>query len=660
MKLFLDSKARRFIKSAASNVALQTLVLKRRDQVPIEVVFVENGAAVSPATGTETTVALKSFFSDSNFLALAAPGQTILDLNTVPVEAAFSSDPASISAFLEIRWTAPAQALRTATLQVEIQNSVILGDEATPAAIPDGKATQEEAEAGTSNEKWMTPLRTAQAITALADATFYGTTAPDPAQYTRWVHTDLGRLFTWFEGAWVEFTHSTAASATSTVTSTDVLGKPATFAPSAHQHTIAEVDGLQSALDAAGTGGGTSGPTAWADITGKPTTFAPSTHTHAIADTTGLQTALDGKAAITHTHAISDTTGLQTALDGKQPSGNYSLNGHTHTIAQVDTLADALASKVSGSGVASISVVQSLPVTLVPTTFYIVIPSGATTASAVQLGSVSLFTGDGGGDTGGGGGGDTGGGGGGEPPAWAPTDLANIALWLDATSGLYDATTGGAAVTANGAYIARWEDRSGNGRHFSQATVNSRPTLATAGLNSKATIFFDGTDDFLDATYSRPYAAQTLFLVVRMDSAKTQSGLFSESQSAASDQSLYLPAVAGTTSIGSTTDSSATRRSASAYTLATYYIATFTHSGATLANYLNGIAAVAESDSFPGGTYNVARARLGGRINSNGTNVAGANLPGSIAEVIAYDRLLTTDERDTVHAYLSTKWGIAL
>jgi hypothetical protein len=145
-----------------------------------------------------------------------------------------------------------------------------------------------------------------------------------------------------------------------------------------------------------------------------------------------------------------------------------------------------------------------------------------------------------------------------------------------------------------------------------------------------------------------------------VDLAKTQSGIFAESQAAASDQSLYLPAVAGTTSIGSTTDGSATRRSASAFTSATYYIATFTHSGATLANYLNGVAGVAEADTFPGGTYNVARARLGGRINSNGTNVSGANLQGSIGEVIAYDRLLTTSERDTVHAYLSTKWGIAL
>ena len=62
---------------------------------------------------------------------------------------------------------------------------------------------------------------------------------------------------------------------------------------------------------------GTGGSAAWADITGKPSTFPPSAHTHAIADVTGLQTALDAKAASSHTQAISTITGLQTALDGK-------------------------------------------------------------------------------------------------------------------------------------------------------------------------------------------------------------------------------------------------------------------------------------------------------------------------------------------------------
>lgn len=68
---------------------------------------------------------------------------------------------------------------------------------------------------------------------------------------------------------------------------------------------------------------------------------ADTSHTHSIANVTGLQTALDGKqasgsyAAATHTHVISDVTGLQTALDGKQAAGSYAAASHTHTLANV-------------------------------------------------------------------------------------------------------------------------------------------------------------------------------------------------------------------------------------------------------------------------------------------------------------------------------------
>jgi hypothetical protein len=290
MKLFLDSKNRRFIKSAASNVALQTLVLKRRDQVPLEVVFVQNGIAIDPPAGTTTTVALKTSFSDANFLALAAPGQTILDLNTLPVEAAFSSDPASISAYLEIRWSAPSQALRTATLQVEVQNSVILGDEATPAALPDGKATQSEAEAGTDNAKWMTPLRTAQAIAELA---------PPP---------------TW----------------------DSVLNKPATFPPSTHTHTAAQITDFASAVVAV------SPPVDWSSLTGKPSTFAPSAHTHLKSEITGLDA--DLAALATEDTALSDRIDLLASNLGTE-----SLDSIAEAAAAINTLQSEIDGKATAA-----------------------------------------------------------------------------------------------------------------------------------------------------------------------------------------------------------------------------------------------------------------------------------------------------------------------
>ena len=61
---------------------------------------------------------------------------------------------------------------------------------------------------------------------------------------------------------------------------------------------------------------------AWGEVTGKPSTYAPSAHTHTIANVTGLQAALDGKAASSHTHAYVPTS---LTVNGKALSGNISL-----------------------------------------------------------------------------------------------------------------------------------------------------------------------------------------------------------------------------------------------------------------------------------------------------------------------------------------------
>jgi len=256
MKLFIDLTSRRFVKSAASSAALASLTLKRRDLLPIEIQFVLRGAAVATPVGTSFTTALKANYADANFLALAASG--VLDLNTIPLEAAFASAPAVVSALLEVRWTATGEATRTATLPVEIQNSVIIGTEATPIAMPDGKATQAQAEAGTDNSAWMTPLRTAQAILRLAA--------------TSWE---------------------------------SITGKPTTFAPSAHTHTKGEITGLNAdlaALASADTGLGQRIDFLAANLD----PAALDSIAEAAASIGTIQTALDGKATAAQ-GALADT-----------------------------------------------------------------------------------------------------------------------------------------------------------------------------------------------------------------------------------------------------------------------------------------------------------------------------------------------------------------
>ena len=163
----------------------------------------------------------------------------------------------------------------------------------------------------------------------------------------------------------------------------------------AHTHTIANVTGLQSALDgkqavgsyALSTDLATLSSTVlgalsakldianftWGNLAGVPTSFTPATHTHIISQITGLQAALDSKQATgaylvaadltwanisgkpatfapsAHTHVIGDVTGLQSALDGKAATA------HSHAIADVTGLQTALDGKQAAGSYAAAS-----------------------------------------------------------------------------------------------------------------------------------------------------------------------------------------------------------------------------------------------------------------------------------------------------------------
>jgi hypothetical protein len=155
-------------------------------------------------------------------------------------------------------------------------------------------------------------------------------------------------------------------------------------AAAVHTHAIADVTGLQTALDGKQAAG------SYATLVGgivpssqlPASSFSPSTttplmngvaaigtlstyakgdhvhptdtsraaavHVHSMSQIISLQTVLDMKqaagsyAAAVHTHAIADVTGLQTALDGKQAAGSYAAAVHTHAIADVTGLQTAL------------------------------------------------------------------------------------------------------------------------------------------------------------------------------------------------------------------------------------------------------------------------------------------------------------------------------
>ena len=165
MKLFLDLPTRQFVRSAASSAPLPRTFFKRRDKAQIEIVFVEKAAAVPIPSGTTFLTGLKTGFAATEFLALS-DSTGLLDLHTEAVEALFAEEPDTVPALLEVKTTAPGEETRTATLAVDLQNSVILGDEGAPTSAS-LKATAAEALAGTDNDKFLTPATLSAALAPL-------------------------------------------------------------------------------------------------------------------------------------------------------------------------------------------------------------------------------------------------------------------------------------------------------------------------------------------------------------------------------------------------------------------------------------------------------------------------------------------------------------
>lgn len=95
----------------------------------------------------------------------------------------------------------------------------------------------------------------------------------------------------------------------------------------------------------------------WTDIFNKPTTFTPSAHVHAIADVTGLQAALDGKSSASHTHANATTSvaGFMAAadkakLDGISTGANRITNPATNGVIAIDGVNTTVYAHPTGDG----------------------------------------------------------------------------------------------------------------------------------------------------------------------------------------------------------------------------------------------------------------------------------------------------------------------
>ncbi len=162
--------------------ALSALRYRKSDRIQWPLRFLQDETFVELPADSSLSVAVKRTRGSGSYLALAtSPAKTgtgssaiyTFDLNLNTEQVAYElSDKDSVECVLEVEIVTPNQRLTSQSVALTVERDIIADNAPPPVAIPDLKATQQEAEAGSDNSKWMTPLRTAQAIAALAGGGF--------------------------------------------------------------------------------------------------------------------------------------------------------------------------------------------------------------------------------------------------------------------------------------------------------------------------------------------------------------------------------------------------------------------------------------------------------------------------------------------------------
>ena len=244
--------------------------------------------------------------------------------------------------------------------------------------------------------------------------------------------------------------------------------------------------------------------------------------------------------------------------------------------------------------------------------------------------------------------------------AFSPSNIAGLSLWLDATTGLFDATSGGNPVTTDASSVARWEDQSGNSRHITQSTLASQPILKTAIQNGKNIIRFDGTNDILrrSGAFVHAQGAATIFVVVSANSG-TSDRLVVEGRTTSTNP-LYMPIISANATlfqvlyrIDSGTIPLNNVSFGTAFNGTGFKLVCALDSGTNFAGFINKV--TTNNQNYSRGTVTLDTFSIGGWATTTERDF----FPGDVAEVVIYNTALGTTDRQSVENYLYSKWGIA-
>ena len=250
---------------------------------------------------------------------------------------------------------------------------------------------------------------------------------------------------------------------------------------------------------------------------------------------------------------------------------------------------------------------------------------------------------------------------------FAPTSVAGLQLWLDASDAgsLFSATTGGSLVAADGG-VARWQDKSGNGYHFTKPSGSNFPLRKSSVRNGLGAVRYVASDGSLTvhpgntASYTRmlntSFSLAPPFTVFfcgnpTYSEGSQHNGTLLTSYNTTYGSGLYA---FGTDASETPKNIIYTYSTSRAFTARAPMLLTGVVSSSTTTGYRNGTSAVTASTSSSG----FDGASLGA-IRGNPEPVdASYFLLGDIYEVIIFNVALSDTDRSAVDQYLISKWAI--
>jgi Ca2+-binding RTX toxin-like protein len=240
-------------------------------------------------------------------------------------------------------------------------------------------------------------------------------------------------------------------------------------------------------------------------------------------------------------------------------------------------------------------------------------------------------------------------------------------LWLDGSdqSTLF-ADTAGATPITDGTGVALWQDKSGNGNHATDTTAGTstdRPTWDTDGRNGLASLSFDGGDHLFITDNPNLVLNNdvSVFTVARVNTSANRQYLISAGsyngefnigfidENGINTTRTRLFHGDGTTHISPGTNSSY-------IDLDKYQILSVLRDNSAKDYYAFDNGNIHQTITYSYSMLTISDSTVGTAIGARGD--INQRLEGQATEYIAYNRLLTANERQQIETYLAEKWGI--